>query len=117
MTYYYLRQEKDKNNAYEITAYRSAFNDANALTKFGNHRSNFGLDSALPLFKDIKFNWVKETKNPIGDIMSGSIFSNKAKDLIVQQRVNLIICEPISIEGYPAFFYRAYRSKRIRYEL
>lgn len=100
----YLRQAIDENSETDATLYKSAFEDVDTLIDFGNYRAKHGLEAAMPLFKDVKFTWAKGSVNPIGDIMSGSVFSVRAAEFIRTLQGEYDIFEPINIEGTPAFF-------------
>ncbi len=103
-SFYILSRTADEGNETEASLYRSVFEDIKALGRFGNHHAKYGLESAMPLFKDIKFRWAPNSTNPIGDIMSGSVFSVRASELIRSMRSKCDIFEPIDIEGTGAFF-------------
>lgn len=103
-SFYVLGRIVDENSETEASLYRSVFEDIKALGKFGNYRAKHGLESAMPLFKEIKFKWAANSTNPIGDILSGSVFSVRASELIRSMKSKCDIFEQIDIEGTPAFF-------------
>lgn len=102
---YFIGQSINYNpNKKSLTLYRHVFPNIRQLGKFGDYRAKYGLEAAMPLFRQITFSWEQNKGSPIGDIMSGSIFSVRAADVIRKLRGEYDIFEPINIEGYQAFY-------------
>lgn len=102
--FYFMSQQIDEGSKTDLTLYRSAHPDIKKLLAFGNHQSRHGIESAMPLFREVTFTWDKYAVNPIGDIMSGSIFSPRAAEMIRQLQGEFRLFESINIEGTPAFY-------------
>ena len=84
--------------------YRHALADGSALVKFGNYKSEHGLEMALPLLRSIHFRWVEGTVNAIGDMMSSSIYSKRAINMMRGLGVKFDWEEELSIEETQAIF-------------
>lgn len=101
---FYIRQQIDEVSDTDLTLFRSASPNIKQLCKFSDCREKQGLEVALPLFSQITFKWAEHSANPIGDIMSGSIFSPRAAEIILSLHVEYDIFESISIEGIAAIY-------------
>ena len=101
--FYYFRQAADPEEL-ELAVCRSASIDNKSFLAYGEHRYEFGFESAMNLFKNITFHWAEGSKNIIGDVMGKFLFSEKAAQLIQSIEPNLRIFEAVSIDGFPAYF-------------
>lgn len=101
--FYYITSAIDENSETDLTMFRNAFPDIKKLGEFGRHKSKYGPEAAMPLFKKITYHWARHSVNPIGDILGGSYFSVRAAELIRAFRGEYDLFEPIDIEGTPAY--------------
>ena len=104
MKMFYMLQQVDVNDENEFSVYRSAFIESKSMLAYGEHRAIHRLESARHLLKEIHYYWFKDSKKPIGDMLGGFLFSEKAVNFIKSFNSDLAVCEPISIEGFPAYY-------------
>lgn len=103
----------DEASKTDLFLFKAANANPSDLLKYGNHRAEFGNESALPLFRKIKFNWISEAKNPIGDMMAFDIFSPRAVEVMKPLNIDAYLFEPIDIEGTPAFKINANKHEKL----